>query len=102
MIYPDRASPWINLAYSTRRKTGGGIDQAKEILLEAEPNFPKVYMIPFNLACYESQLHWFKEAEKWFKKAMAIDEKTVKKLAIDDPDLKPLWDSMSGTFWKLE
>ena len=29
----------------------------------------------------------------------AIDEHTVKRTAIDDPDLKPLWDSMSGTRW---
>jgi hypothetical protein len=36
------------------------------------------------------------------KKAMAIDHKTVQKAGIDDPDLKPLWDSMSGTIWKKE
>jgi hypothetical protein len=24
----------------------------------------------------------------------------LKQAAIDDPDLKPLWDSMSGTLWK--
>jgi hypothetical protein len=40
------------------------------------------------------------EAETWLRKAMAIDETTVKRAAIDDPDLQPLWDSMSGTFWK--
>lgn len=28
---------------------------------------------------------------------MAIDEKTVKRIALDDPDLKPLWDSLGGT-----
>jgi hypothetical protein len=33
---------------------------------------------------------------------MAINPKTVQKSAIDDPDLKPLWDSMSGTLWKKE
>ena len=31
---------------------------------------------------------------------MAIDEHTVKRAGIDDPDLKPLWDSMSGTLGK--
>src|SRR5882757_9164992 len=41
-MIPDRASLWINLAYSTRRKSDGGIDQALDILLEAEPKFPKV------------------------------------------------------------
>jgi hypothetical protein len=29
--------------------------------------------------------------------AMGIDEQTVKRGASDDPDLKPLWDSMGGT-----
>jgi hypothetical protein len=32
--------------------------------------------------------------------AMNIDENTVKRAAIDDTDLKPLWDSMGGTAWK--
>ena len=38
----------------------------------------------------------------WLKKAIAIDEETVKLEAIDDEDLKPLWDSMSGTLWRKE
>jgi tetratricopeptide (TPR) repeat protein len=99
-LLPENAASWIHFAYALRRKTGGGISQAKEILLEAEPRFPGEYQFPFNLACYCSQLHQFEEAEKWLKKAMAINEKEVKPLAIDDPDLKPLWDSMSGTLWK--
>jgi hypothetical protein len=28
---------------------------------------------------------------------MAIDDKTVRRLANDDPDLQPLWDSLGGT-----
>ena len=40
--------------------------------------------------------------KEWFKKAMAINEKAVQPAAIHDPDLKPLWDSMSGTIWKRE
>jgi hypothetical protein len=95
-LLPENPAVWICFAYSTRRKTGGGIPQAKEILLEAEPKFPREYLFPFNLACYCSQLHQFEEAEKWMKKAMLIDEKTVQKMAIDDPDLKPLWESRSG------
>ena len=59
-------------------------------------------MIPYNLACYCAQLNRLDEAQIWFKKAMAIDEQIVKREAIDDPDLKPLWDSMSGMLWKKE
>lgn len=62
--------------------------------------FPKVWKIAYNLACYCSQLRRFEEAEEWLKKAMAIDEHTFKRAAIDDPNLKPLWDSISGTIWK--
>jgi len=40
------------------------------------------------------------EFQDWFKQAMAIDGHTVKRAAIDDPDLKPPGDSMSGTLWK--
>jgi tetratricopeptide (TPR) repeat protein len=94
---PDMAGSWINLAYATRRKTGGGIPDAKKILLAAEPLFPKDYVIPFNLACYCSLLHEFEDAEQWLKKAAAINQKTVREMAADDPDLKPLWQSRGGS-----
>lgn len=100
---PDDAQTWINLAYATRRKTGGGIPAAKTILLAAEPLFPSDCIIPFNLACYCSLLHEFEQAELWLKKAATINEKAVRKLAADDPDLKPLWDSRGGiTIWEKD
>jgi hypothetical protein len=37
---------------------------------------------------------------KWFRRAMVLNEDEVKRIALDDPDVKPLWDSMSGTIWK--
>ena len=94
---PDMAGSWINLAYATRRKTGGGIPEAKKILLAAEPLFPTDYVIPFNLACYCSQLHEFEEAGEWLKKAAAINQKMVREMASDDPDLHPLWQSRGGS-----
>lgn len=99
---PESPASWICLAFSTRRKSGGGIPLAREILLGAEPKFPQEFLFPYNLACYCSQLSQFEEAQVWFKKAMAIDEKSVKRIALEDPDLKPLWDSMGGTMWKRE
>src|ERR1700739_4167549 len=92
-LLPDAPGTWINLAYATRRKTGGGILAAKTILLAAEAKFPGDYIIPFNLACYCSQLHEFEQAERWLKKAAAIDEKAVQEIAADDLDLKPFWAS---------
>ena len=85
-MLPGDAESWLNMAFTMRRKTGGSIPEAKDILLEAETKFPREYLFPYNLACYCSQLHEFEEAGKWLKKAIAIDEKTVQKLAVDDPD----------------
>jgi tetratricopeptide (TPR) repeat protein len=99
---PDQAQSWINLAYATRRRTDGGITEAKKILLAAEPLFSGECIIPFNLACYCSLLHEFEQAEQWLKKAAAINEKAVRKFAADDPDLKPLWDKRGGTMWEDE
>jgi hypothetical protein len=51
-MLPDDPAVWICFAYSTRRKTGGGIAQAEQILLEVESKFPHEYQFPFKLACY--------------------------------------------------
>jgi hypothetical protein len=67
---------------------------------KAEPLFPKVWTIPYNLACYCAQLGRLDECKESFKMAINIDEQTVRRAAIDDPDLKPLWDNMGGTLWK--
>ncbi|HEX3718158.1 MAG TPA: tetratricopeptide repeat protein [Verrucomicrobiae bacterium] len=99
-LHPNEAQFWISHAYATRRMPGGGIAQAKEILDKAEPMFPKVWTIPYNLACYCAQLGRLDECHAWFSKATALDEKTVKRTAIDDPDLKPYWDSTASTLWK--
>ncbi len=98
-LLPDEPYVWINLAYATRRKTGGSIPEAKEILLNAEPKFPGHYLFPYNISCYCSQLGEFDEARRWLKKAARIDNAAVKKMALDDPDLKPLWANMGGTLW---
>ncbi len=101
-LLPDRPFAWISLAYAARRKTGGGIPEAKEILLGAEPKFPGHYLFPYNLACYCSQLGEMEQAERWLKKAAAIDEAAVKKIAREDSDLKPLWNSLGRTLWEEE
>ncbi len=54
-MVPDEPGAWINLAYATRRRTGGGIEEARRILLVAQVKFPKEYLFPFNLACYCSR-----------------------------------------------
>ncbi len=99
-LCPDNPDGWVGRSFALHelKRT----EEAYDLLLPVKDKFPKNWSIPYNLACYCAQLNRLEEAEKCFKKAMAIDERTVKREAIDDPDLQPLWDSMSGTLWKKE
>jgi len=97
-LLPKDPQGWIHRSFALHelRRT----QEAFDALSPAATVFLKVWTIPYNLACYCAQLGRLDECQTWFKKAMAIDEHTVKRKAVDDPDLKPLWDSMSGTMWK--
>ena len=78
----------ISLAYATRRAIS--IEAAKEILLNAEPKFPKETVIKYNLACYECQLGDLEAARNYLKSAFEI-EPNWRMMALEDEDLKPLW-----------
>ena len=69
----------------------GRTQEAKDLSLKLVPRFPKDTWVPYNLACYCAQLGEIPEAERWFQAAMALDKDTVRRMAIDDPDLEPLW-----------
>ena len=95
---PHRAEGWIHRSFALHapKRTR----EAYTNLACVAEKFPGNWSIPYNLACYCSQLGRLQEAQDWFKKAVVIDDKIVPKTAINDPDLKPLWDSMSTTNWK--
>ena len=95
-----RQAAWIHRSFALHELNR--TQEAFDKLLAAAKLFPKVWIVPYNLACYCSQLFRLDEAKDWFIKAMEIDEKASKAEALDDPDLKPLWDSMSGTIWTKE
>jgi tetratricopeptide (TPR) repeat protein len=92
---PHRAFGWIHRSFALHelKRT----EEAYNNLAPVAEKFPAIWKIPYNLACYCAQLGRFDEAQEWFKKALLIDDKAVQRAGIDDPDLKPLWDSMSTT-----
>jgi tetratricopeptide (TPR) repeat protein len=81
----------ISLAYATRR--ANSIEAAKQVLLNAQPKFPKEPAIKYNLACYFCQTGDIKTAKSYLKKAFEIDLKW-RMAALEDEDLKPLWESL--------
>jgi hypothetical protein len=48
-------------------------------------------MIEFNLACYASVTGRFEEAKAQLKRAIEL-EKEIRRLPLDDEDLKSFWD----------
>jgi tetratricopeptide (TPR) repeat protein len=81
----------ISWAYATRR--ADSIQAAKEILSNAEPKFPKEEIIKYNLACYCCQLGEIENDKNYLKKAFEIDS-SLRLQALDDEDLRPIWDSL--------
>src|SRR5262245_4554531 len=88
---PDDVQWTISLAYATRRSHS--IETAKEILLEAESRFTKEGIIKYNLACYCCQLEDIENAKNYLKEAFELDL-NWRRAALEDEDLKPLWDSL--------
>jgi len=67
--------------------------KAKVVLDEAAKLFPDDDMIQYNLACYCAQLGQLDAAQEHLHKAYELgDAKQIKLMALDDEDLKPLWD----------
>jgi Flp pilus assembly protein TadD len=92
-VEPENEGWWISLAYSMRRSEG--VEKAEAILLRAQAIHPKVAMIAFNLACYASVTGRMDDAKERLRHAIDLD-KNIQKLAINDEDLKPLWDWIAG------
>jgi len=92
-VEPENEVWWISLAYSVRRVEG--VEKAEAILLRAQSIHPKVAMIAFSLACYASVTGRMEEAKARLRQAIDLD-KDFRKLALDDEDLKSLWDWIAG------
>ena len=92
---PKRSSGWLHQAYALRRVPDGGVQKAWAALLPAFDKFPKEATIPFNLSCYACQLGQLDAARDWLARAVAINGKEkVMAMALNDSDLKPLWDEI--------
>jgi Flp pilus assembly protein TadD len=68
--------------------------KAKVVLDEAAQLFPEDDTVQYNLACYCAQLGQLNAAKEHLDKSYELgDAKQIKLIALDDEDLKPLWES---------
>ena len=90
---PKRLQGYIQTAYALHRVKR--TQEAWDILFPVAEKFPTDPTIKYNLACYATQLGRVWEGEQWLKLAFRIgNEKELRLLASQDPDLKPLWEKM--------
>ena len=89
-LEPDDPLGWVHHSYSLHelKRT----QEARDNLLRVVDKFPISATMRYNLACYECQLGDLVEARKWLEKAFRIGNRDqMKRAALDDLDLKPLW-----------
>jgi tetratricopeptide (TPR) repeat protein len=89
---PNESGFFVELAYATRRAES--IHAAHAILTRAAGLHPTDATIQFNLACYESQLGNPGRAKAHLTRATQFDAK-FRLMALEDPDLEPLWASLA-------
>ena len=88
---PKLAEAWIHRSYALHE-----LNQTREafdLLLPAAKKFPKLPVIPYNLACYACQLGKLEDAMKQIEQAIDLADKKIdiRLDALEDPDLEPLW-----------
>ena len=91
-IQPDNSFGFIHCAYALHelKRTR----EALNMLLPVASRFPDESTVAYNLACYTCQLGDLVAAREWLSKAYEIGEGAeLKQMALDDPDLAPLFES---------
>ena len=85
---PERPGGWIHRSFALHELKQ--TEEAFDHLSPVRGIFPDQWVIPYNLACYLTQLGRIKEAGRELYTALKIDPRAVKHAAANDPDLEPL------------
>ncbi|MDB6124116.1 MAG: hypothetical protein JWQ71_3109 [Pedosphaera sp.] len=67
-------------------------EKAYDNLVQVVNKFPDDWIMRYELACFCAQLGKLEEAWNWLDQACQVGvAKAVKRMAVTDPDLEPLW-----------
>ena len=91
---PDEPQWTASWAFATRRAEC--IEEARIILVNAIERLPNVVIFNYTFACYACQLVDVERAKKLLHTALKLDP-GMRVMALDDEDLKPLWDEIAAT-----
>src|SRR6185295_15442618 len=89
---PGRASGWIKRSFVLHRlqRTPEALNQ----LFPAAEKFSEIATIPYNLACYAATLQCLWEAERWLKQALERGGSEIRRMALQDKELEPIWNKI--------
>ncbi|MGA7904766.1 MAG: hypothetical protein WBV90_19250 [Terrimicrobiaceae bacterium] len=90
---PKNPTTWIMLAHAVRH--AGNVEQEETVLLKARAWHPTDPLIFLKLACCATVTGRIEEAKLRLEHAIDLDE-NIRWLALDEVDLRPLWDWISG------
>ena len=71
--------------------------EAYDLLEPMRTKFPEAFELPYDLACYCAQTGRVDEARTWLMEAFRLGKKTsaaIEGMALDDQDLRPIWDDI--------
>ena len=71
--------------------------EAYDLLEPMRQKFPDAFELPYDLACYCAQTGRVDEARKWLGEAFRLSKKSsaaIETMALDDQDLRPIWDDI--------
>ncbi len=89
-LAPEEAVGWVNRSFCLHEMERTA--EARDNLLPVMEKFPDDAVMRYNLACYECQLGRLAQAKHWLEESFEIgDPWKLKLMALDDPDLEPLW-----------
>lgn len=90
-VAPDDAGSWVR--YCNALFWCEEVERARDLAIEKISEFPKVWDLVYNLACYLTRLHHFDRALQALRKAAQLsnDLNYFQHQAQIDPDLEPLW-----------
>jgi tetratricopeptide (TPR) repeat protein len=89
----DQPEGYIKRAYALHelKRT----QEAWDTLEPAVKRFDDNWLIPYNLACYASQLGRAADALKLLKRALRLgDAREIHAMALEDSDLQPIWEAI--------
>ena len=69
--------------------------EAYDLLASGMKRFPNQAQVHYDLACYACKIGRLDEAMRSLERAIDVSEKDIRRQALDDPALKPLWANVS-------